>query len=139
MANASPRGSKQANGGYQAKLAVPGRTDNHSPDNIAVRWMPRDNGSGEIAFAYEGPLAHRDQVHLRFGFWRDGGQPWADTSDLALKRDSGNRFVGTLKVPPGTNLLGVEFALHASEEWDNGGRSMGYYEWRVGHDRVTTA
>lgn len=139
MANTSSRGSKQTNGRNDAKLAVPARSDSHSPDNIAVRYTPKNNGAGEIAIAYEGPLAQHDHVHLRFGFWRDGGQPWADTSDLTLKRDSGNRYVGTVQVPQGTNLLGIEFALHANEEWDNGGRAMGYYEWRVGHERVTTA
>ena len=139
MANTSTRGSKQQNGRNENKLAVPGRIDSHSPNNIAIRWVPRNDGSGEIALAYEGPLAHHDHVHLRFGLWRDGGHPWTDTSDLTLRRDSGNRFVGTVQIPQGASLLGIEFALHANDEWDNGGRSMGYYEWRVGHERVTTA
>jgi hypothetical protein len=122
------------------KLTVPSRTDGWSPDNFALQWKPLPRGAGELTVVYEGPLARRaETVALRFGSWREGGQPWDEIQEIVLQREQPERFVGTLTFGEGAGLRAVELALRAGEgDWDNGGRApLGYYEWRMGESRLT--
>ncbi len=113
-------------------MAVPHRTNSPSPDNLAVEWKPSRDGAGELAIAYEGPLASHDGLVAHFGTWRTGGQPWSETQDQPLRREGPGRWVGRITVKSGAPLRAVEFAFRAGSDWDNGGVApLGYYEWAI--------
>jgi len=122
----------------QSRLAIPKRVETPSPSNFAFEWKSKQDGSGEVVFAYEGPLAKREDVVAHVGTWREGGEPWSGQLELHLRREAPGRFVGALPVSPGAPLRAVEIALRHGDSWDNGGRApLGYYEWRVGENQVT--
>ncbi len=122
----------------RVQLVVPRRTSSPSPENFAIDWKPRSGGSGDLTIAYEGPLADRREVFARCGIWREGGGPWSDTREVLLRREGPNRCVGSLKLPEGATLRAVELAIRAGDDaWDNGGLApLGYYEWKVGENRL---
>jgi hypothetical protein len=119
------------------RLAISKKVDAPSPSNFAFEWKPRQDGSGELLFAYEGPLAKREAIVAHVGTWREGGEPWSEQRELPLRREASGRFVGAIPVPAGTPLRAVEIALRHGDSWDNGGRApLGYYEWRVAEGQV---
>ena len=124
----------------RAKLTVTGRTDAWSPDNFALDWKGRSRNGGELTLVYEGPLAKGNTVAVRYGTWREGGQPWEEIQEVTLKQEGAGRFTGKLTLREGRPLQAVQLALRAGDDrWDNGGRApMGYYEWRPGETRLTT-
>jgi hypothetical protein len=108
---------------------VPDSTTATSFQNLGIEWRTKPDGSAELVVAYAGPLAGRDEVIARAGTWRQGSEPWAETTELPLKRQ-GARWVGAIPVRPGAPVEAVEFVFRAGDEWDNGGRApLGYYEW----------
>lgn len=121
-------------------LAVPRKSSVPSPSNFAVDWKPNEDGAGELTIAYEGPLAGRNEkeIFARCGIWREGGGPWSETREIQLRRETPGRYLGSLKLPPGSPLRAVELALRIGDDiWDNGGRApLGYYEWKVGENRI---
>jgi hypothetical protein len=97
--------------------------------DLGLAWRPRPDGSAELAVAYQGRLAGRDEVIARTGTWREGSGPWADTRELPLRRE-GTRWVGTIPVASGAPVQAIEFVFRSADDWDNGGRApLGYYEW----------
>lgn len=129
MANKAAEGTSRA---PARSMAVAHRTDSPSPDNLSVEWKPSRDGAGELAIAYEGPLAARDGLVAHAGTWRAGGQPWSETKDQPLRREGPGRWVGRISVKAGAPVRAVEFALRAGSDWDNGGMApLGYYEWVI--------
>ncbi|HTP24600.1 MAG TPA: hypothetical protein VMK12_02925 [Anaeromyxobacteraceae bacterium] len=115
-------------------LQVPKRTTSQSADNFAVHFTPpAKSGDGTLVIAYEGPLASGEALVARAGVWREGGTPWTETREVALRREGRERWEGDLPIPAGSPVRAVEFVVRAGERWDNGGRApLGYYEWSVG-------
>ena len=118
------------------QLLVPKRSASPSPENFAVAFRASSGGAGEFTIAYEGPLAGRSEqeIYAHCGVWREGGGPWSEVRDIALRREAPGRCVGLLKLASGAPLRAIELAIRVGADvWDNGGRApLGYYEWRVG-------
>jgi hypothetical protein len=128
--------AKAAPSPFQA-LAVAGRKPAPAPENLALAWQARGDGSAELLLAYEGPLAGRDRVLARTGTWRQGGGRWAEVTDVELTRAAPGRYVGAIRVPAAASVEAVELAFRAGDEWDNGGRApLGFYEWSTKDRRL---
>lgn len=134
MASGTTGGASRASG---KAMVVPHRTNSPSPENLAAEWRPSRDGAGELAIAYEGPLASRDGLMVHAGTWRADGQPWSETQDQPLRREGPGRWVGRIQVRAGKPLRAIEFALRSGNEWDNGGMApLGYYEWILGERKI---
>jgi hypothetical protein len=128
--------AKPAPSPFQA-LAVAARQPAPAPENLALSWQARGDGSAELLLAYEGPLAGRDRVLARAGTWRQGGARWAEVTDVELTRAAPGRYVGAIRVPAAASVEAVELAFRAGDEWDNGGRApLGFYEWSTKDRRL---
>jgi hypothetical protein len=118
-------------------MMVAHRTNSPSPDNLAVEWKPSRDGAGELAIAYEGPLASRDGLMVHAGTWRADGQRWSETQDLPLRREGPGRWVGRIPVKAGKPVRAIELAFRSGSDWDNGGMApLGYYEWTIGERKL---
>lgn len=118
-------------------MMVAHRTDSPSPGNLAVEWKPSRDGAGELAIAYEGPLASRDGLMVHAGTWRADGERWSETQDQPLRREGPGRWVGRIQVKAGKPVRAIELAFRAGSDWDNGGVApLGYYEWTIGERKL---